>query len=104
MKLVALMSGVLLAIVACGGEAAGDRAATVAGLTGDKTAGATAFSAKCATCHGADGGSGTSGPAIKGEDLNEIIEVMLAGKGTMPKFDTLSDQEISNIAAFAESL
>ena len=73
----------------------------IAALNGDATAGAEVYSANCAGCHG-DAGEGVSGPALTDvSEKDEIIEIVYNGEEEMPSFsDSLSDQEIADVAAF----
>lgn len=79
-----------------------DSAPDPATTTGD--AGAAVYAARCAACHGPDGGGGT-GPAF--EDLTErypdegaMVAVVVGGRGVMPAFGaTLTAAEIEAVVA-----
>ena len=74
----------------------------VLALDGDATAGAETYAAECASCHG-DAGEGATGPALAGSgvDREEVVDLVVNGKEEMPAFgDTLSDQEIADVAAY----
>jgi mono/diheme cytochrome c family protein len=54
---------------------------------GVNTDGASLYSSGCAGCHGADGDSGYAPnltEEVPGEDLEDIVEVVMFGKDTMP--------------------
>lgn len=77
---------------------------TILGLPGDTAAGETVYADNCAVCHAADG-SGSIGPAIAGSAAEEVVSTALVGVGDeMPAFDTLSDQDLADLAAFVEGL
>jgi mono/diheme cytochrome c family protein len=95
----------MLTTLACdsGGTDPGNSA--ILDLTGDASAGETVFtSGTCSTasCHGADGISGTA-PALSstvpGLSDDGIINSVLDGKGSMPPQD-LSDQEMADVLAW----
>lgn len=90
---------------ACDSGEASDEVAAIAALTGDAAAGQAIYDANCTGCHGADG-TGGSGPDITGEDdTEEMIEYVFYGDGDMPAHgDTLEDQEIADVVAYAQSL
>jgi mono/diheme cytochrome c family protein len=92
----------VLTVSGCGPDQV--RVDAITALTPDLAAGATSYVAKCASCHQADGAGGDAGPAIKSESKADIIGIMLTGGLSMPAFDTLSDKEVADIAAHAESL
>ncbi len=88
-----------------GGNSA-TRAGHVASLTGDGAKGATTYDAKCAGCHGADG-KGVSGPSLVASPKADLttqamVTAVLDGKGTMPSFSTLTDEEIANTIAYVK--
>lgn len=73
--------------------------------TGDPAAGKEVFAAAgCAACHTlADAGaSGAVGPSLDASkpapDL--VVEVVTNGRGAMPAFSQLSEQEIADVAAY----
>ena len=82
-------------------------ARAIAALEGDATAGEPLYSNHCASCHGATAGGG-SGPnlvkELKDHDLEDMIDVVLDGDGSMPPFDSLEDQQIADIMAYIKSL
>ena len=83
------------------GEAEGSE--TAAG--GDAEAGAVVFSENCSTCHGATGHGGNGGPDLRTMPLAKTQagaeEQVTNGGGGMPSFKgTLSEEEISNVAAY----
>jgi mono/diheme cytochrome c family protein len=64
------------------------------------SAGASLFAAQCASCHGADASGTPSGPAIAGEDAEEVAEAVREGEDGMPTFPGLTAAEIRAIAAW----
>lgn len=71
---------------ACDGGAA-DGAADGGADGGGNTDGASLYASGCAGCHGADGDSGYAPnltEEVPGEDLEDIVEVVMFGKDTMP--------------------
>ncbi|MGH1348111.1 MAG: c-type cytochrome [Nannocystales bacterium] len=90
-----------------GGTGGDDRSATILGLEGDATAGATLFtSSGCSNdaCHGADGVSGMAMPSldtsVMASDDSQIVNTFLNGKGTMPPQSGLSDQALADLLAY----
>lgn len=77
----------------------------ISAANGDATSGETLYADNCAGCHGA-AGEGGSGPAIAGnpEGDAETAEVVQNGEEEMPAFPDLSDQDISDILAYLETL
>jgi mono/diheme cytochrome c family protein len=72
---------------------------------GDAEAGATVFSENCSVCHGATGHGGNGGPDLttmpKAQEQASAEEQVTDGGGGMPPFKgTLSEEEISNVAAY----
>jgi len=110
-KLVLLVVGVVsafvLVIVLIGG---GSGDPTPPGGGGNA---ATLYAARCASCHGIDGG-GATGPPFSGGRLIELypdvadqIELVTAGRLAqgMPGFgEVLSDEEIEAVVAYTRSL
>ena len=99
-KLLALLPALLLA--ACAEEeASGD----IAAANGDATSGEALYADNCSGCHGSAGEGGT-GPAIAGnpEGDAETAEVVQNGEDEMPAFPDLTDQDISDILAYLETL
>ncbi|HEX7279009.1 MAG TPA: c-type cytochrome [Solirubrobacterales bacterium] len=69
------------------------------------TAGASVFAENCAGCHGEDGHGGPGGPDLTTMPLAQTeegtVEQVTSGGGGMPAFgEQLSDEEISDVAAF----
>jgi mono/diheme cytochrome c family protein len=84
---------------------------TGGGVQGDPTAGKAVFtgSAGCTGCHTlADAGStGTIGPNLDDAKPSEelVVERVTNGQGAMPSFkDTLSAQQIADVAAYVSSV
>ncbi|HKO39575.1 MAG TPA: c-type cytochrome [Solirubrobacterales bacterium] len=72
---------------------------------GDAAAGASIFAENCAGCHGEDGHGGPGGPDLTSMPLAQTeegtVEQVTNGGGGMPAFgEQLSEQEISDVAAF----
>lgn len=100
-----------LLTVACdsGGDddGGGDRNSGILALSGDATAGETLFNDKgCSidSCHGADGNSGTTAPALNGvvstRSDSQLIDSVLDGTdGGMPA-QNLTDQEMADVLAY----
>ncbi len=78
-------------------------AAQAAASGGDAAAGEKIYAAQCAGCHGADG-EGGFGPALAGaaivKDAAKFDEVVKKGRGSMPPYATLSDDDLANLRAF----
>jgi len=79
-----------------GGEAAAE---------GDAAAGASIFSANCASCHAlaAAGANGAIGPNLDQlmPTYDQTLAVVTNGKGAMPAFSgSLSEDDIKNVAAY----
>jgi cytochrome c553 len=74
-------------------------------VEGDPVAGKTVFVANCGTCHTlADAGtSGTIGPNLDDAQPSAelVVDRVTNGAGAMPPFaDTLSEQQIADVAAY----
>lgn len=72
---------------------------------GDPAAGASVFAENCAGCHGEDGHGGAGGPDLTTMPLAQTeegaVQQVTNGGGGMPPFGgQLSEEEISNVAAF----
>jgi alcohol dehydrogenase (cytochrome c) len=85
-----------------GGEEA---AAGGGGATADAAAGKEVFSEECSVCHGATGHGGNGGPDLRTMPLAKTQagaeKQVTNGGGGMPPFKgTLSEEEISNVAAY----
>lgn len=102
-----LLSAVLVA--ACRGSG-GDAPAAPAG-NAQLSQGREVWVARCARCHGGDGGGGI-GPQISDghvtkayPDVDEEIKVVAKGTGRMPGFDkTLSESEIAAVVAYTREV
>jgi cytochrome c553 len=83
------------------GETEGSKEASA----GDAAAGGEVFAEHCAGCHGEDGHGGPGGPDLTTMPLAQTekgaVQQVTNGGGGMPAFgDQLSEEEISNVAAF----
>ena len=90
-------------LAACGGDA---RIEGILALTGDAAAGEAVFTANCESCHGV-AAAGGSAPELAShfETNEEHIEAIVYGEEEMPAFgDSLSDQEIADVAAYLSDL
>jgi len=75
---------------------------------GGSAAGKTIFAANCATCHGTLGRGGNGGPDLSSipaaKDLMRVIAQVRNGGGGMPPFKTtLTEKQISVVAAYVTS-
>jgi cytochrome c oxidase subunit 2 len=87
------------------GATEGGEAEAAGGATADAAAGEEVFAENCAVCHGATGHGGGGGPDLttmpKAQEQASAEEQVTDGGGGMPPFGgTLSEEEISNVAAF----
>lgn len=111
--LAVLLPVLALGTGACGGDdepsGAGTTATTESTMesttTGTTPQGREIFLANCATCHTLSdaGSSGTVGPNLDEIDLSteQVADQVENGGGGMPAFgDTLSDEEIDQVAAY----
>jgi heme/copper-type cytochrome/quinol oxidase subunit 2/cytochrome c5 len=85
-----------------GGE---EEAEAGGGATADAAAGKEVFSEECSVCHGATGHGGNGGPDLRTMPLAKeqagAEKQVTNGGGGMPAFGgTLSEEEISNVAAY----
>ncbi|MDB5094233.1 MAG: c-type cytochrome [Candidatus Eremiobacteraeota bacterium] len=109
----------LLALVAAGCSKDGDQSAQTtaqsvaspAVAAGDAARGKQLFaSAKCTSCHGANGIEGGVGPSLKGEkarkDYVQTIAQIRDPQPPMPKLypDPLNDKDVRDIAAYVQTL
>lgn len=83
------------------GESEGDKEAS----GGDAAAGASIFAENCSGCHGEDGHGGPGGPDLTTMPLAQTeegaVQQVTNGGGGMPPFGgQLSEEEISDVAAF----
>lgn len=84
-----------------------DRASVILGLAADEVAGETLYTNNCSVCHDADGtGAVGVGTDVTDDDAEAIVESILFPPTTsMATFaDLLTDQEIADIAIYAETL
>jgi quinohemoprotein ethanol dehydrogenase len=86
-------------------EEGGEAAAGGGGATADAAAGKEVFSEECSVCHGATGHGGNGGPDLRTMPLAKTQagaeKQVTNGGGGMPAFKgQLSEEEISNVAAY----
>jgi cytochrome c6 len=81
----------------------------------DSAASSATFTAKCAMCHGQDGGGSEVGKSMNVTDLrsqavqklpdSELAQVISSGKGGMPLFkNSLSEDQIHGLVTYIRSL
>jgi cytochrome c551 len=88
-----------------GEEESAEEGEAEGGATADAAAGEEVFAENCSTCHGATGHGGNGGPDLttmpKAKEQAGAEEQVTNGGGGMPAFSgTLSEEEISNVAAY----
>jgi mono/diheme cytochrome c family protein len=93
------------ALPACGGDDAASTTETTTAAEGSTAMGREVFIANCGGCHMLDdaGTTGAVGPALDGAALSvdRVEEQVRNGGGGMPAFaDTLSEEEITEVAAY----
>lgn len=82
----------------------GGRADDILSLSGDVDRGLTLYTTNCVACHSKDG-SGGIGSNIQGADAVLLVDAMLEGRSGMISYaELLEDQNIADIAAYAETL
>ena len=87
--------------------AASPAAVAIAGAPGDAAHGKVIFASNCASCHGATGGGGGT---LKGEKTRRTEAAAIAWiknpQPPMPKLypSPLSEKDVSDVAAYVESL
>ena len=94
------MKGILLitmtVLLACG-----DKSSVLE--DGDINIGEDLYMADCASCHGVNA-TGGSGPSLIGQDADEYFEIIPEGEDDMPAFPAYTDQDITDVIAYIESL
>ncbi len=80
------------------------RVSTINGLKGDVAAGKSVYTSNCASCHGSDAKSGSARENLPSKSASTAYTQIIDGKGSMPSFDNLSDQDIANVWAYVQSL
>jgi quinohemoprotein ethanol dehydrogenase len=86
-------------------EGEGEEEAAAGGATADAAAGGEVFSENCSVCHGATGHGGNGGPDLRTMPLAKTQagaeQQVTNGGGGMPPFKgVLSEEEISDVAAY----
>ena len=81
------------------------QAQTGSGAAANAAAGKAIFADNCSTCHGALGRGGNGGPDLasipNAKKVGRVIEQVTNGGAGMPPFkNTLSEQQIKNVAAY----
>lgn len=98
-----VMMALCCVLGACETEPAG-RAEQILSLSGDVASGEIEYTTNCVSCHSADG-SGGIGSNIQDTDVEVMVDAMLNGRSGMISYaDLLQDQQIADIAAYAETL
>ncbi|MGA8149887.1 MAG: c-type cytochrome [Terriglobales bacterium] len=77
-------------------------------------ASATLFKSKCAACHGADGTGSAIGKKMGAHDFTsadvqkmsdaELSDIITNGKNKMPKFGSLTPDDVKGLVAFIRTL
>ncbi|MCB9674068.1 MAG: cytochrome c [Alphaproteobacteria bacterium] len=84
-------------------EMPSERVDTILALTGDAATGGDVYTARCASCHNADG-SGGIGPSLVTEipaSTDEaVLTVVIDGEGSMPSNGDLADQDLADLLAY----
>jgi mono/diheme cytochrome c family protein len=98
---VASLVALALMLAACG--VSSEAVEAVMALTGEVAAGELLYLENCADCHLEDG-SGDRGPSLifhvpKHPD-RYLVDLILGGKGDMPAFDELGDQDVADVLAY----
>jgi mono/diheme cytochrome c family protein len=77
----------------------------------DTAAGAAAFKAKCAGCHGTDGKGNEvlktpdmAGAEVQKKSDADLSSIITNGKGKMPAFKTLTPEEVKDLVSYIRSL
>lgn len=88
-------------------EEAKENTAPAGGITGDAAAGGKIFTSTCAGCHGANA-EGGFGPKLAGapivNDAEQFASTVKNGRGGMPPYPQLSDQDLADLRAYLSSL
>ena len=98
---VASLVALALVLPACGSSS--EAVEAVMALTGEVASGELLYLENCADCHLEDG-SGDRGPSLifhvpKHPD-RYLVRLILDGKGDMPAFNELADQDIADVLAY----
>jgi mono/diheme cytochrome c family protein len=115
-KAAALCAGTFLSVALLSQGASSIResppfAAIAAGaMSGNAANGKNIFSQNCASCHGASGTEGGTGPSLKGEKSKKNFSATVAWikkpEPPMPKLypSPLNAQQVNDVAAYVQSL
>ncbi|CAN5665643.1 c-type cytochrome [soil metagenome] len=92
-----------------GGFGDGPDIPAVDAASGDMAAGGQIYRLECAACHtaslaGAPIGGGREAPSLADTDATVIGEAILVGPGAMPRFGTLGQQDVDDVAAYIVAL
>jgi mono/diheme cytochrome c family protein len=98
---------VCLGVWGCGGD--GSHADDILALDADLDNGADVYAARCQECHATDGSAIEGSFPLAGKDLRadsqeKIVDTILNPPAGMLDFSVLTDQEIADVSAHAESL
>ena len=113
-----LLSALLITALGTGFAYAYDSPYMMAGGKGDKAKGKKVYDKNCATCHGAAGkGDGPASKSLnpKPADFSkgalkyskndaEMLAFIKKGKGAMPSWKSLPEQDLLNVIAYVRSL
>ncbi len=92
-----------LSAVACSSSTS-SRVTTISGLKGDAVAGKSVYTNSCSSCHGSNAKSGSAGENLPSKNASTAYTQILDGKGSMPSFSDLSDQDVANVWAYVQTL
>lgn len=81
-----------------------ERVSAISALEGDVAAGQVLYTEHCERCHAVSGGGNALGPSVLGSGKNDTISITLSGDGSMPSYDSWTDQEIADCTAYVLSL
>ena len=97
----------IVPVVVALGCAEETREEQILALEGDSAAGSALYDSECAACHATDGtGVEELGPDIRGVSAADVVGSILEPPTTLMSqyAAALDDQEIADVAAYAESL
>lgn len=95
MKRIVVLLFVLSFISACG-AALNSRVDEIMALDSDPEAGHQFYRSHCQNCHG------VGGPPKLGQ--REDLRVLIRGRGSMPAYDSESDQDLADLSTYLETM